>query len=125
MEAAYILPLFLGLFLLLITTAFYFHDKAILYVTAYETAVVGAQKDRLGDTFSEEELEQHFRQRVEGKLLFFSGLEVEASRQGETVTVEALGCKGRWQTRAEGRARRMGTEEKLYTRDLLLGGSHD
>ena len=42
-EMSYIIPLFLGLFVLIMHTVFYFHDKAILNGAASETAVLGAQ----------------------------------------------------------------------------------
>ena len=39
-EMAYIMPLFLSMFVLVIHTVFYFHDKVILTGAACETAVV-------------------------------------------------------------------------------------
>ena len=40
-EMAYIMPLFLGLFVILIHAVFYYHDKAVINGAAAETAVLG------------------------------------------------------------------------------------
>lgn len=45
-EMSYLIPLILLVFILIIETAFYFHDKNILLGAAAETAVVGAQAER-------------------------------------------------------------------------------
>ena len=45
-EMSYIMPIFLGLFMLIIHTAFYYHDKAVLNGAAGETAVLGSQAAR-------------------------------------------------------------------------------
>ena len=62
-EMAYIMPLFLSLFLLTVTAIFYFHDKSVLYATAYETALAGAQAEREGEG-SDEELSAFFQKRI-------------------------------------------------------------
>ena len=45
-EMSYIIPLFLGLFVLIVHAVFYYHDKAVLNAAAAETAVLGAQTVR-------------------------------------------------------------------------------
>ena len=45
-EMSYIMPVFLFLFLLIMYTVFYYHDKAVLNGAAAETAVLGAQAER-------------------------------------------------------------------------------
>ena len=39
-EMAYIIPLFLGLFVLIMHAVFYYHDKAVLNGAAGETAIL-------------------------------------------------------------------------------------
>ncbi len=39
-EMSYIIPLFLGLFVLIVHAVFYYHDKAVLNAAAAETAVL-------------------------------------------------------------------------------------
>ena len=45
-EMSYIIPLFLGLFVLIVHAVFYYHDKAVMNAAAAETAVLGAQASR-------------------------------------------------------------------------------
>ena len=45
-EMAYILPTVIMIFLLIVYTVFYYHDKNILNAAAGETAVLGAQLER-------------------------------------------------------------------------------
>ena len=42
-EMSYIMPLFFSLFVIIIHTVFYYHDKAIIGGAAAESAVMGAQ----------------------------------------------------------------------------------
>lgn len=79
-EMAYIIPLFLGVFVLLIQTVFYYHDKAVLNGAASETAVLGAQAARRPET--EYDLEEFFRERVRGKLIFMTETDLSI-REGE------------------------------------------
>lgn len=113
-EMAYIMPLFLMMFLLIVTVAFYFHDKCVLYAAAYETAVIGAQKERRVNSFSESELTEHFKSRIQGKLIFFSGAEASVEQGLEFLTVHAEASKGNWKIHAEQKAMIMRMEELIY-----------
>lgn len=113
-EMACIMPLFLSLFLLIITGTFYFHDKCVLYATAYETAVVGAQKKRQENTFSESVLQEYFEDRIEGKLIFFPDAAVSLQETIGVITVQAEAVRGRWKIHAEEKAMLMRTEELIY-----------
>ena len=48
-EMSYIMPLFFSLFVIIIHTVFYYHDKAIIGGAAAESAVMGAQYVRRYD----------------------------------------------------------------------------
>ena len=48
-EMSYIMPLFFSLFVIIIHTMFYYHDKAIIGGAAAESAVMGAQYVRRYD----------------------------------------------------------------------------
>ena len=61
---AYIMPLFLGLFVILIHAVFYYHDKAVINGAAAETAVLGAQADR--NAIADYDLEGFFYDRTKG-----------------------------------------------------------
>ena len=86
-EMAYIMPLFLLLFVLVINTVFFFHDKVILNGAACETAVLGAQRARLKDT-EETDLEGFSMERIRGKLIRMTELRVSVSGGDADVTGE-------------------------------------
>ncbi len=90
-EMSYIIPLFLGLFVLIMHTVFYFHDKAILNGAASETAVLGAQAERRAGT--EYDLEEFFRERTDNKLIYMTEVTVEVRETGKEITVSAEAYK--------------------------------
>lgn len=90
-EMSYIIPLFLGLFVLIMHTVFYFHDKAILNGAASETAVFGAQAERRAGT--EYDLEEFFRERTDNKLIYMTEVNVEVRETGKEITVSAEAYK--------------------------------
>ena len=93
-EMAYIMPLFLLLFVLVINTVFFFHDKVILNGAACETAVVGAQRARLKEKEGTD-LEGFFMERVKGKLIRMTDVSVSISEDDGEVKVEARAKRGR------------------------------
>ncbi len=117
MEMAYIMPLFLSLFLVLVTSVFYFHDKCVLYATAYETAVIGAQNMR-GEELEDAELEKYLKERTQKKLLFFSDIRIQIKKNLEYLTIQIQAERNGWKIRAEQKAMRMRPEELIYL-DLL------
>lgn len=112
-EMAYIMPLFLSLFLLMVTVVFYFHDKCVLYATAYETAVIGAQNMR-GEELEDAELEKYLKGRTQKKLLFFSDIKVQVKKNLEYLTIQIQAERSGWKIRAEQKAMRMRPEEVIY-----------
>jgi len=86
-EMSYIIPLFLGLFVLIVHAVFYYHDKAVLNAAAAETAVLGAQTVRREGT--EYDLEGFLRERSDGKLIWMTGTSVSVSETDREITVEA------------------------------------
>ena len=90
-EMSYTVPLFLGLFVLIMHTVFYFHDKAILNGAASETAVLGAQAERRAGT--EYDLEEFFRERTDDKLIYMTEVTVEVRETGKEITVSAEAYK--------------------------------
>lgn len=85
-EMSYIMPLFLGLFVILMHAVFYYHDKAVINGAAAETAVLGAQKVR--EKEEGYDAEGFFRERIRGKLIYMTNVSVSASTGKEAVTVE-------------------------------------
>lgn len=111
-EMSYLIPFCLFLFFLLITITFYFHDKTILSVAAAETAVTGVETDRKKMT-EEVDLESFFRERIRGKLIFLSEVEVKVSRSGKRIEVEVHASKGRMKVHLIQRAVKTKPEEMI------------
>ena len=85
---AYIIPLFLGVFVLLVQTVFYYHDKAILNGAAAETAILGAQAARRPET--EYDLEAFFRGRTQDRLIFLTDPDVTVREGEDEIQVSVL-----------------------------------
>ena len=86
-EMSYIMPLFLGLFVLIMHTVFFYHDKAVLNGAAAETAVLGAQAERREGT--EYDLESFFTERTSGKLIYMTDVGVNISAEDDKIEVSA------------------------------------
>lgn len=82
-EASFVVPIVLMVFMAGIYVIFYFHDKNILMGAVYETAVVGSERTEC----EEEELETYFRRRIKGKLLIFADVKEEIELKADTVRV--------------------------------------
>lgn len=112
-QMAYIMPAFFFLFILIIHTVFYFHDKIILNGTACETAVLGAQVERKQDEKGKINLEQFFKERTGKKLILFSEYTVSIDKTNKEITVKAEAKKNKMKLKIEQRARIMKTEKRL------------
>lgn len=95
-EMAYLMPVVLLVWMLVIFALFYYHDKNILAGAAYETAVVGSEvyhegekekKENPGET--ERKLSEYFRDRVWGKMIFFGRVSVMVQAKEERIVVKA------------------------------------
>ena len=62
-EMSYIMPLFFSLFVIIIHTVFYYHDKAIIGGAAAESAVMGAQYVRRYD--KNYDIEAFFQEKIQ------------------------------------------------------------
>ncbi len=90
-ELSYLFPIILMIFLVIVYTTFYFHDKNILIGAASETAVVGAQLERRPGENGRADLAGFYQERIRGKLILFSGAEafVDTTRRWVEVSVYA------------------------------------
>ncbi len=88
-ELAYLFPLIMLVFVILLHLLFYYHDKNILLGAAHETAAYGAAMEETDEGL----LENYFAARVKGKLLLFTKLEKEIVLQDEKVTVSCNASK--------------------------------
>lgn len=112
-QMAYILPLFFFLFILIIHTVFYFHDKIILNGIACETAILGSQLERRQDETGKINLEEFFKERTEKKLILFAEYTVSVDKTKKEVIVTVAAKKNKMKLNIEQKARIMHTEKRL------------
>ena len=86
-EMSYIIPMFLGLFVLIMHAVFYYNDKAVLNGAASETAILGVQAERRADT--EYDLEGFFRERTNGKLIYMTDVDITVTKDKKEISVSA------------------------------------
>ena len=86
-EMEYLIPAFFLLFVIIIHTVFYYHDKVILSGAACETAVVIAQEARRKGE-REFDAEVFFRERIREKLVLLTVSEVNITDSGSEISVE-------------------------------------
>lgn len=94
-EMSYLIPIILVLFLTVIYTTFYYHDKNILIGAAGETAAVGAQMERKPDEKGQTDLAGFYQERIQGKLILFSGAEASVSTEKKWVEVSTYADWGK------------------------------
>lgn len=123
-EMAYILPVILMIFLLVIYTVFYYHDKNILNGAAAETAVVGAQNARQKGK-EDVDLQNFFRERVTGKLVLLRVTSVEVHRDKKSIEVSVQAGKGRMRVSVFQKAVIPKPEDKIRKKRQLesIGGA--
>ena len=85
-EATVIVPMILGIFALIVTLLFYYHDKNVVAAIAHETVVMGCDREEI----EKQELEQYFREHTQGKLLVFSKVNPTVEIEKDTITIECV-----------------------------------
>lgn len=110
-EMSYIMPIFLLLFMIIIYAVFYYHDKAVIYGAAGETAAVGVQMERKKERGYD--LERFFLERVEGKLIYLRDTEVSVVKTQDEITVSVSAQKGIMKVNACQKARIVKPEQKI------------
>lgn len=117
-EMAYILPIVLLVFLLVIYTVFYYHDKNILIGAAAETAVTGTQAARQKGK-EEVDLQSFYRERVNGKLILLRITEIEVSKSKAKIEVSVSAGNGKMHVSVIQRARIPKPEDKIRKKRQL------
>ncbi len=120
-EMSYLVPIILLLFVLVIRTVFYYHDKNIILGAAAETAVLGAQLERKPDEQGRTDLAGFYQERISGKLILFSGSSAAVSKSGGRICVEAAAGSGRMRLRIVQRAAIVEPEKKIRQKRLIEG----
>lgn len=111
-EASFIIPILLMMFVVLIYTLFYYHDKNIAAGAAYETAAVGVERNEL----KAEELEKYFQQRVRRKFILFLIVKADVKIEDEQIKIQYTAQKKWMRFSGEITARR--TEPEKFIRNI-------
>lgn len=118
-ELAYLFIVLFSIFVLIIHTVFYYHDKNILQGAASETAVLWAQLERRQGEYVEESAETFYQKRISGKLILFSGSSVSVEQTDEEVIVIASAEKGFMKVRVHGLATIVKPENKIRKKRIV------
>lgn len=117
-EMAYILPAVILIFVLVLYTVFYCHDKNILSGAAAETAVLGTQDSRQRGG-NEADLQSFYKERVRRKLILLRLTNVDISKGKKDITVTAHAGKGWMRVSAMHRSRIPEPEDKIRNKRRL------
>lgn len=117
-EMAYILPATIMIFLLVLYTVFYYHDKNILYGAAGEVAVAGAQYDREKGREAPD-LNGFYRERINRKLILLKLDSVDVSKDRKQIAVSASAGKSWMRVSVMQRAVIPQPEEKIRKKRKL------
>lgn len=117
-EMAYLMPVVLLCWMLVVFALFYYHDKSVTAGAAYESAVIGSELWAEKTEYRSAVIEDYFRERIEGKLLFFRNIEVRIAVDQENVRVEATAAKYLMMLRVEEQA--AVTEPEKKVRDMMI-----
>lgn len=88
-EMAYLIPVILLMWMLVIFALFYYHDKTLVIGAAYETAVVGGEWYEEADEVETEKIGEYFQNRIRGKLLFYSYISADVQMEEDLLIVDA------------------------------------
>lgn len=120
-ELSYLFIILFSIFVIVIHTVFYYHDKNILQGAVNETAVLWAQLERRQDKYTDMSAETFCRERINGKLILFSGISVSVEQTEEEITVIVLAEKGFMKVSVQGTSTIMKPEDKIRKKKILEG----
>ena len=118
-ELSYLFVILFSIFVMVVYTVFYYHDKNILLGAAGETAVLWAQLERRPDEYTGGSLEAFYQERINGKLIFFSGVSVSANQTEEEVEITVFAQKGIMKVTVYGEAAIVRPEEKIRKKRVV------
>lgn len=110
-EMAYIMPIFLGMFLLIMNAVFYYHDKAVINGAAGETAILGVQAERRKNI--QYDPEKFFMERIKGKLICMTDTDVDILKENDGITVTVSAQKAFMKIEVSQKALIVKPEEKI------------
>jgi len=112
-EMAVIVPIIVFVFMGFVMTLFYYHDKNIIYGTAYEVAVAGSADMRRKDPVTEEDLEIFCKERLRGKCIFMTSQNIDVTIQKEKIIVRISSARRGYRLQIEKEAPVTKPEKKI------------
>ena len=92
-EMTYLMPLVLMVWVMVIFMLFFYHDKSVVVGAAYEASVVGSELWMQKDDYRSAKIENYFKERIDGKLLFFENIDVKVFVYDTKVLLRAAASK--------------------------------
>lgn len=117
-EMAYLMPVVLLCWMLVVFALFYYHDKSVIAGAAYESAVMGTELWAEETGYRSAKIEDYFRERINGKLLFYRNVEVRIMVDQAEIRVEAEAVKYLMMLHVEEQA--AVTEPEKVVRDMVI-----
>ena len=108
-EAAVIVPMILWVFMLIMLLLFYYHDKNVVTAIAHETVVMACDREE----HTEEEIKAYFNQRIRGKLLLFSQVEVALEVTEKEVHLTGISYKKKIKLKVEAEMSKTAPEKEI------------
>lgn len=112
-EAAYVAPIVFMVFVMIIYSTFYFHDKNIIKGCLYETEAIIGQKERIERMEETENRRAYFEERLGNKLILLSLTSFETKEVDEGVMLNVSASKGAMTVSAQGFTRVMKPEQYI------------
>lgn len=124
-EMAYLMPVILLMWMLVIFALFYYHDKTLAIGASYETAVVGGEWYEEADEVETERIGEYFQNRIRGKLLFFSYISVEVQLEDDWLLVDANARKRGMRIHAVQKVKIRNPQKEIRRIQIIKDGLED
>ena len=110
------IPIVLFLFVGIVMSLFYYHDKNILNGAAHETVEWGSEAIREYPEMEEEELISFCKERLKRKCIFLTSYTIQSEIQKEEIRIEITAVKKGYKASVDKRARI--TEPEKHIRNI-------
>ena len=117
-EMAYVMPLIFLVFLIIVRTTFYYHDKSILDGMAYEAVTTAVQTAR-NPKAKEADVETFCRERIRWKLIYFSMPEVSVNVTDDEAETTISATRGKMCIRVTRQVKIPHPEKKIRLKKKL------
>lgn len=93
-ELSMMMPVILLVIVAVVNAGFYYHDKNVIYGKVFELGAIAWQQERLPSGLDVVELEIHYQESVEGKLLLFPEVTCDVKEESSGISITVTGSKG-------------------------------